>query len=38
VASVVVLGYPVRRTTGLSRRAVSDFAVVDRYDGPPLTV
>jgi nitroreductase len=37
VASVVVLGYPRRRPTKLRRNAVSDFAVVDRYDGPSFT-
>lgn len=34
VASVVVLGYPVQRTTKLRRRDVSDFTFLDRMDGP----
>jgi nitroreductase len=36
VASMVCLGHPVRRPTRLSRRAVADFAFLDRFDGPPF--
>jgi nitroreductase len=36
VAGVVALGWPVHRPTRLRRRPVSDFATVDRFDGPPL--
>jgi len=34
VASMVFLGHPVRRPTRLTRRAVSAFSTVDRFDGP----
>ena len=34
VASMVCLGEPVRRPTKLSRKAVREFATVDRFDGP----
>jgi nitroreductase len=34
VASVVVLGHPVRRATKLRRRDVADFTFLDRFDGP----
>jgi nitroreductase len=37
VAAVVALGWPVHQPTRLRRRAVSDFATVDRFDGPPVT-
>lgn len=36
VAAMVALGHPVHRPTKLSRRAVVDFATVDRFDGPPF--
>lgn len=36
VASVVTLGHPVRHLHRLSRRAVEEFAAVDRVDGAPL--
>jgi nitroreductase len=36
VAGVVALGWPVHQPTRLRRRPVSDFATVDRFDGPPL--
>jgi nitroreductase len=36
VAGVVALGRPVHQPTRLRRRPVSDFATVDRFDGPPL--
>jgi nitroreductase len=34
IASMVVLGHPRRRPTRLSRQPVSEFATVDRFDGP----
>lgn len=34
VASMVVLGHPVRRPTKLARHPVESFATVDRFDGP----
>ena len=34
VAAMVALGHPVKRATKLSRRPVSEFATVDRFDGP----
>ena len=34
VASMITLGYPVKQLTRLTRRAVSEFATVDRFDGP----
>lgn len=34
IASMVCLGHPVRRTSRLTRRPVSEFAVVDRFSGP----
>lgn len=37
IASMVVLGHPVRRPTKLTRKPVADFATVDRFDGPPFT-
>jgi nitroreductase len=36
VAALVALGYPVRHTRRLTRRAVEDFTTVDRFDGPAL--
>ncbi len=36
VASLVPLGRPQRNITKLSRRPVSEFARVGRWDGPPL--
>lgn len=36
LAAVVALGHPVRRPTSLRRRAVAEFATIDRIDGPPL--
>jgi nitroreductase len=38
VASVVVLGHPVHRTTKLRRREVPEFTFVDRFDGPAFRV
>jgi nitroreductase len=37
VASVMALGWPVHQPTKLRRAPVSDFATVDRFDGPALT-
>jgi nitroreductase len=37
VASVVALGYPVRRVTKLKRRAVEQFTTSDTFDGRPFT-
>ena len=36
LAAVVVLGHPVHRPTKLRRKPVSEFATVDRFDGPAL--
>ena len=36
VAAVMPLGRPVRRVAKLRRRPVSDFATLERWDGPPL--
>lgn len=36
VASVVVLGYPVKRHTRLKRRPVGTFTTVDSFDGAPF--
>jgi nitroreductase len=36
VAAVIPLGHPVKRVTKLRRRPVSEFATLERYDGPPL--
>jgi nitroreductase len=36
VAAVVPLGRPAHRVTKLSRRPVSEFAKLERWDGPPL--
>ena len=36
IASVLFLGHPVHQPTKLSRRAVAEFAHLDRFDGPPL--
>ena len=35
-AAVVVLGHPVERPSRLTRRAVGEFATIDRFDGRPL--
>jgi len=37
IASMVCLGHPVRRATKLRRKAVAEFATVDRFDGEPFT-
>ena len=34
VAAVLALGWPVHQTSKLRRAPVSEFATVDRYDGP----
>jgi len=36
VAAVVPLGRPARRVTKLRRKPVSEFARLERWDGPPL--
>jgi nitroreductase len=36
VAAVIALGYPTRELTRLKRRAVEEFATVDRFDGAPF--
>ena len=38
VAAVLALGYPVTRPTRLRRGAVSSFATIDSFDGPPVIV
>jgi nitroreductase len=37
IASLVVMGHPVKQVTKLRRRPVEDFARVDTHDGPPFT-
>lgn len=37
VAAVVILGYPERRHTRLTRHVVEEFATVDTFDGDPFT-
>jgi nitroreductase len=37
VASVVVLGHPLRRHTKLTRRTVEEFTTVDSFSGEPFT-
>ena len=37
VASVVVLGHPLRRHLNLARRSVEDFTTVDNFDGMTFT-
>jgi len=36
IAAVLFLGHPVHQPTKLTRRAVAEFARIDRFDGPPL--
>jgi nitroreductase len=36
IASMVVMGHPVKQVTKLRRRPVEEFAHVDTYDGPPF--
>jgi nitroreductase len=36
VAAVLALGHPVHQPTRLRRKAVADFATIDRLDGAPL--
>jgi nitroreductase len=36
VASVLVLGYPRKRPTKLSRRSVETFTTLDSFNGEPL--
>jgi hypothetical protein len=35
---MLFLGVPVHQPTRLRRRPVEEFATIDRFDGPPLTV
>ena len=37
VAAVMPLGRPVRQLTKLTRKAVAEFAMLERWGGPPLT-
>jgi hypothetical protein len=37
IASMAVLGHPVKQITRLRRAAVEDVTTVDRFDGPPFT-
>lgn len=37
VAALIPLGRPVKQLTRLKRRPVESFAVMERWDGPPLT-
>ena len=37
LAGMLFLGVPVHQPTRLRRRAVAEFATIDRFDGPPLT-
>ena len=34
IAAMLAIGHPVRRPTKLTRKPVSEFATVDRFDGP----
>lgn len=36
LAAIVVLGHPVDAKSRLRRKAVAEFASLDRFDGPPL--
>ena len=38
IASLVALGVPVHQPTKLSRKPVEEFATIDRFDGPPLSL
>src|SRR5664280_451047 len=38
VASVVALGYPLRRPTKLTRKSVAQFTTIDAFDGPAFDV
>lgn len=37
VCAIMPLGRPVRQITKLKRKAVPEFAMLERWDGPPLT-
>jgi nitroreductase len=37
LAATIFLGHPVHQPTRLKRAPVSEFATVDRFDGPPFT-
>jgi hypothetical protein len=36
VAAVIPLGRPVKRITKLTRKPVAEFAMLERWGGPPL--
>ena len=36
IAAMLAIGHPVRRATKLTRKPVSEFATVDRFDGRPF--
>jgi nitroreductase len=38
LVATIFLGHPVKRLTRLTRRPVSDFTTVDRFDGPAFEV
>jgi nitroreductase len=38
VAAMIPLGYPVKQLKKLSRKAVEEFATIDRHDGPAFTI
>jgi nitroreductase len=37
VAALIPLGRPVKQLTRLTRKPVAEFAMLERWDGPPLT-
>jgi len=37
VCAMLPLGRPLKQLTKLTRKAVGEFATIDRFDGPPLT-
>lgn len=37
IAAMLAIGHPVRRPTKLTRKPVSEFATVDRFDGPAFS-
>lgn len=37
IAAMVILGYPKRQNSKLTRRPVEEFARIDRWDGPAFT-
>jgi hypothetical protein len=38
VSAIVALGYPERRLTKLSRRAVEEFTTIDTFYGTPFRI